>query len=241
MKKRKRERTTPKILLFLAQKKPASKWEIAKVLNKSYGNIYATIQQLLNRNLIKIEYKKPSAKNPKIEVEYYSITILGLFEVINSFSPKELDGNMDVIAKKHADKLPLVFGKWEHFSKHGFREQAILNLTTIPKAYLLRAEFASSSKLPQYSTRLEQGITHTFCFGELRIMHFYDIPPSEFLTLEDLEFHSEEAERIERWIRMLMMDSDLREYVKKEFRWLIGSVSKYMNALKKFRRLTMKD
>lgn len=78
MEKDVRTKTAPRILSFLARNKPASKWEITKTLKKSYGNTHATIQQLLNRNLIKVGYIKPSAKNPKIEVEYYELTFKGL-------------------------------------------------------------------------------------------------------------------------------------------------------------------
>ena len=229
--KKKRE-TAPKILLFLAQNKPASKWEIANTLNKSYGNTHATIQQLLNRHLIKVEYKKPSAKNPKIEVEYYSLTIPGLFEVINAFSAKELDENIDPIARKHADKLPFIFGKWAHFIKHGFRKQAIFNLTTIPMSYKFQ---------DLYSEALERLVTHAFLFSDFRIMHFYDTPVPEFFAVEQAKFHVKELNRITEWLQMLMLDQDLREHVRKEFNWLISDVSQYLKTLKKIRSLTIKD
>lgn len=114
MKKNERTRTAPRILSFLAQNKPSSKWELASVLNKSYGNVHATIQRLLQLYLIEVKYEKPSAKNPKIKVEYYSLAFSGLIEILKYLNDEEID----LVVDRYSDKW-LIFAEWPWFLKRG--------------------------------------------------------------------------------------------------------------------------
>lgn len=122
MKSPKRTRTTLEILSFLARNRPHSVWEIAKALNKSYGKTHNTIQQLLDSDFIKIEYKKPSSRNPKTEVEYYGLTLRGLLNTL--LLDKEVWKQIDVIADKHSDRL-LVFRKWPLFVLRNVRKEIV--------------------------------------------------------------------------------------------------------------------
>ena len=122
MKSPKRTKTNLEILSFLAKNKPHNTWEIAKALNKSYRSINNMIQQLLDSDFIKIEYKKPSSKNPKIEVEYYGLTLPGLLNTL--LLDKEVWKQIDVIADKHSDRL-LVFRKWPLFVLRNMRKEMV--------------------------------------------------------------------------------------------------------------------
>ncbi|MDH5376510.1 MAG: hypothetical protein OEZ21_07745 [Candidatus Bathyarchaeota archaeon] len=122
MKSPKRTKTNLEILSFLAQNKPHSTWEIAKALNKGYRSTNNMIQQLLDSNFIKIEFKKPSSKNPKIEVEYYGLTLPGLLNIL--LLDKEVWKQIDVIAEKHSDRL-LVFRKWPLFVLKNMRKEIV--------------------------------------------------------------------------------------------------------------------
>jgi hypothetical protein len=122
--------TAPDILLYLAQNEGRSKWEIAKGLKKSYGNVHAAIQQLLSYRLIKIEEKRPSAKNRKIEVEYYGVTIAGLMLIL---SQKEGIENVNGIVERQKDMLPLIFGKWRFYEENGCKAFIIGKLEKVAK------------------------------------------------------------------------------------------------------------
>jgi len=122
MKSQKRTKTTLEILSFLAQNKPHSKREIAKALNKSYGKTHNAIQQLLDSDFVKIEYKKTSSKNPKKEEEYYGLTLQGLINTL--LLNKEVWKQIDVIAEKHSDRL-LVFRKWPLFVLRNVRKEIV--------------------------------------------------------------------------------------------------------------------
>lgn len=129
-----RTKTNLEILSFLAQNRPHNTWEIAKALNRSYRNTNDMMQQLLDSDFIKIEYKKPSSKNPETEVEYYGLTLPGLLNTL--LLDKEVWKQIDVVAEKHSDKL-LVFRKWPLFVLRNMREDIVssLQLTLKSLAY----------------------------------------------------------------------------------------------------------
>jgi len=122
MKSPKRAKRNLEILSFLAQNRPHSTWEIAKALNTGYRSTNNIMQQLLDSNFIKIEYKKPSSKNPKIEVEYYGLTLPGLLNTL--LLDKEVWKQIDVIADKNSDRL-LVFRKWPLFVLRNMRKEMV--------------------------------------------------------------------------------------------------------------------
>jgi predicted transcriptional regulator len=122
MKSLKRTKTNLEILSFLVQNQPHSTREIAKALNKNYRSINNMIQQLLSSNFVKVEFKKPSSKNPKIEVEYYGLTLIGLLNTL--LLDKEVWNQIDVIAEKNYRKL-LVFRKWPLFVFRSLRKEII--------------------------------------------------------------------------------------------------------------------
>jgi DNA-binding Lrp family transcriptional regulator len=122
MKSSKRAKTDFEILSFLAQNKPHSKREIAKALEKNYRSIRNVMQRLLSSKLIKVEFKKPSSKNSKKEVEYYGLTLLGLLNT--RLLDKEIWNQIDVIAEKNYRKL-LVFRKWPLFVFRSLRKEII--------------------------------------------------------------------------------------------------------------------
>jgi DNA-binding PadR family transcriptional regulator len=119
--------TKKAILSFLAQNKPTSKWQLARALKKSYGNVHATIQELLQdkHKPIKVDEVRKSNKNPKIEVEYYRLTLEGLAEALALDT--QLWKTIDHLVETHQDKL-LIFKKWEFFRKKNLTKQIIDNL-----------------------------------------------------------------------------------------------------------------
>lgn len=122
MKSPKRAKRNLEILSFLAQNRPHSTWEIAKALNKGYRSTNNIMQQLLDSGFIKVEYKKPSSKNPKIKVEYYGLTLPGLLNTL--LLDKEVWKQIDIVADKNSDRL-LVFRKWPLFVLRNMRKEMV--------------------------------------------------------------------------------------------------------------------
>ena len=95
------------ILLYLTNAPEANKWQISKEIKRAYSGIYKTIKDLLGFNFIRVTRTEPGTKNPRIEVEYYSLTNIGLLHTLT------LRGSWDIdkIAQVHYDKM-LFFKKW---------------------------------------------------------------------------------------------------------------------------------
>jgi len=121
--KRKYDRTEPRVLMYLLDKK-ASKWEMKKALGKSYTNIHQTVKQLIDNRLLVVSYRKKSAKNQKIKVEYYDLTVKGLASAMSilelrAYKSKkafdEMFERMDKIANNHRNKT-IIFEEWNSFT-----------------------------------------------------------------------------------------------------------------------------
>ena len=140
MKKSPKRKIDLEILSFLAQNRPHSTWEIAKALSKSYRSTNNVIQRLLDSDFIKIEYGKPSSKNPETEVEYYGLTLPGLLNTL--LLDKEVWKQIDVVAEKHSDKL-LVFRKWPLFVLRNMREDIVSSLQLTLKSLVYAQSTAS--------------------------------------------------------------------------------------------------
>ena len=128
--KKERSLTAPGILLYLAQNKSRSKWQIANDLHKSYGNVHASVHDMLDYRVIKIEDTKPGARNKKIDVEYYSLTFDGLMLAL---ALQESLDVIDKIAETQKGILPLIFGKWRFFEQNGVKPLIVERLQEVAR------------------------------------------------------------------------------------------------------------
>src|SRR5208337_736180 len=106
-KERSKESTAKEVLVLLTTSEPKSKWQIKKELGKSYGNVHETIKILLREGMVRIEKSEHSTRNPKIDVEYYGLTICGLIRVLATEEKPEI---LDKIAETQKTLLPMVLG-----------------------------------------------------------------------------------------------------------------------------------
>jgi biotin operon repressor len=143
-KKRSKESTSKEILIFLATSEPKSKWQIMKELGKSYGNVHETIKILLQQGMVKIQDSQPSARNPKIEVESYGLTLHGLVVYLKSLKNWVI---LDAIADNCKDLLPLIFGKWRFLTDHGLKDTIIGNFREYLRNRPLNVDFSSAREL----------------------------------------------------------------------------------------------
>lgn len=102
------------ILLYLASNPEANRWEIKNAINRAYSGIYRSIHKLLDFKQIKIKRERPGKRNFTINTPIYGLTKLGLY---NSLLLKETWNHIEEVASAHKDKLPLVFGKWDHYKE----------------------------------------------------------------------------------------------------------------------------
>lgn len=125
MSKKTRERVPPKIFLHIARTGESNKWEMSKELGVAYSNIHRIIKKLLKKKYIYVTKTEKAARNPWINVEYYDLTFLGF---ITCLLDKRTWKYIDEIAKRRADELPLIFGKWKFFDDQGIKNEILERL-----------------------------------------------------------------------------------------------------------------
>lgn len=216
------------ILLHIAKHKQANKYEISQSLNKSYSSIYNGINCLLEHKLVKVQRTEPGEKNPKIEVDYYALTLSGLL-VTFDYTPTW--NYIDQIAEKQADKLPLIFGKWQFFINKGVRDKvakrfegAVLSeLWNLTKETIRFVESEETKKGIEIFRKEKMtsvlDLERTLTVNTL--MFSYVWPPS--FKLE--KYYDEELE----WTKILMQDSDLADFWFKEAEELLDLYKGYVH------------
>jgi len=106
-------RSSLKILETLAIKNlddRMNKHKIAEDAGLSYSRVYDGLENLRRRELVRI-------KKVRFKPRVYTITLGGL-AIVLSRKP-ELWGKIDEIARKQAELLPSVFGRWDYFARAG--------------------------------------------------------------------------------------------------------------------------
>jgi len=183
--------------LFLAINKPKSMWQLAKELNKSYGNIHQTIKTLMKMEGVKVEKTRRSSKNPKINVEYYGLTTRGL---INLFIINKNSWNyIDQIADQQKDKL-LTFQKWSLFKNAGLKEELIRYFQSSIESLVLF-----------YATKSMLNISVSFRNEE-------DGKTAIDATTLFIPLLAPEQKRNEAWAKLCKQDEELRQFVDSQFR-----------------------
>lgn len=113
------------ILYTLAVKKETSRYELKDITNRAYSGIHRSISKLLSMKLIYETRTEPNKKNRNVEVKYYSLTNIGLFNTLGLVKTWE---NIDLVANTHPEKYPLIFGKWGFFKENGILELIVERL-----------------------------------------------------------------------------------------------------------------
>jgi len=219
--KKERSLTAPRILLYLAQNKGHSKWQIANELHKSYGNIHASVQKMLAYRIIKIEDTKPGARNKKIDVEYYDLTLDGLMLVL---SDKENLDVLDKIAETQKTILPLIFGKWRFFEQNGVKPLIIERLQKVARDE--RYEFFA---LAQPEEKMDQDMLRALHLSASAVEKAHrivcenaDAIHQDRITKNVLLFSFNplllrEVKAQQELLSMLKRDKELKTFVKKQY------------------------
>lgn len=233
--------TELQILTLLVKEKEYCQYDMPGRLEVSYRTILRHIKELERRRLVKVARREPSQKGGKNR-KIYTVTIPGLLRTIQLLDEnKELNENIDEIAREYADRLPLIFGKWGHFTSHGFREEAIFRLKFAASIDILRFEYDSHSNFREYEHRLDGIVTHQFLFWKMKMLHLHEVPMDPIFSYGDLEVVRQEFDDVERWFRMLMLDPDLSQAVEKQVAFLIREVEEYLKGLRKIKKVAIQS
>jgi len=111
--------TDADVLSYLATTRETSRYELKNKIDRAYSGIYRSISKLNEMKLITVTRVEPNQRNREVEVKYYSLTNLGLFNTLGLVKTWE---NIDQVAETHKDKYPLVFGKWSFYKKNNILE-----------------------------------------------------------------------------------------------------------------------
>lgn len=104
------------ILGYIAINNRASRWQISQNTKKSYSNIHKSVKTLLKMELIEVVGVEPSKKNPKLEVEYYTLTRKGLMLMLCLMTEDSAKNVLGVIAENYGNAC-LIFKKWALFKQ----------------------------------------------------------------------------------------------------------------------------
>jgi len=210
MRDKNRTKTAPEILRLVAKEGPKSKWQMKKATGKSYGNIHQTVKELLERGLIKKESIQPSKKNPKMKVEYYSLTLSGLISVLSdgqlwsdAFKNDKYD-EVETIIKRNRDIHPLL-QKWDHLSRN------------IQKHELMSALLATVMCLRRVEGDLKDAFTEFF-----------------FSLILEPSFYASIKVDMEGWIKAIKGDDELRKYILKKLRSKRKLYQQFNSSTKRF-------
>lgn len=104
--------TEREVLAYLAVNREASRYMVEKGIGRAYSGVHGAIKTLQENGLVEAVREEPNRRNPKIQVEYYSLTRLGFY---GSLLLDPVLDNLDNVAEAHGDRLPLILGKWRLF------------------------------------------------------------------------------------------------------------------------------
>jgi len=213
-KKRSKESTVKEILALLGTSEPKSKWQIMKELGKSYGNVHESIKILLREGMVKIQDSQHSARNPKIDVEYYGLTVHGLIIIL----PGETRPSyFDKIAETQKAKLPEIFNKWLFFEQNSvkafvidrMRKAANIAISELPGLRGMVEELSKNNKPErkrEYVEAIIQGRFTINVFLPSYNQNFFSFTPSAELLARD--------EAQENFLAILKKDRELREFIR---------------------------
>jgi len=203
----------PVILGYLAIHNHANKWQIAKDMKKSYSNIHKTIKELLRIGIIKITRVQPGTKNPKIEVEYYTLTPTGLLLALCSVTEATKESVWGLIAKNYRNTC-LTFKKWPLFEQKHIEHIVVKRLKdTLSFIHFLVTDVYRYLGDKEVATILTTHVTQTFDFLDEAVFALnLRVLIARFKFPEEL---AEDLQETQMFLSTIIEDEELRKYVLK--------------------------
>ena len=169
------------------------------------------LNELASLGLIRKGKKVMKLKKGHRKRMYY-ITFHGLLYVLEFY--KESWRHIDEIAKKHADKLPLIFRQWEYFGEKGVKDKVIEAMRVFCKAYAPYQYTLGKWKRTD-ELFLREDMTRSVLFFYL---NFITLPP--LLSRVSQEARQQVLEREKRktleWVNIWLGKPKLKQYLTME-------------------------
>ncbi|MEM2145456.1 MAG: hypothetical protein QXV37_02135 [Candidatus Jordarchaeaceae archaeon] len=186
---------------------------------KTFPVYYSTVERSLQRLERRMFIKKAkeltkSKKGPPQKL--CTLTLLGLLYLLE-FN-KESWGYIEEIAAKHADKLPLIFGKWEHFKRNHAEGIVVDALKAFCRAYV--PYLYESKGLDKMDDFLREDLTRSVLYFHLSLI---TLPPLDIIPKISENRKQEIFELMKKrtfeWVKIWFSDEKLREYLIKELNY----------------------
>ena len=170
-----------------------------------------TLNELVSLGLIRKEKRLVKLKkgHPK---RMYHITFHGLLYVLEFYEESWM--HIDDIAKKHADKLPLIFKQWEYFGRKKVKKEVIQAMRIFCKTYVPYQ--STLGKLERINAEfLRENMTRHILFFHLPLVThpFYLSKASE--EVKQNMYERAKRETLE-WINIWLDNHRLEKYAKTE-------------------------
>jgi hypothetical protein len=139
-----------------------------------------------------------------------TLTLFGLLRLLEI--SKESWGYIDDIVTKHADKLPLIFGEWEHFREKHVERKVIEALKIFCKTYV--PYMYASEGLDKIDDFLREDLTRSILYFHLGLI---TLPPLDRAS-DEMKKQIFERERVKTfdWAKVWYENERLKEYLVKE-------------------------
>lgn len=166
------------------------------------------LKRLMKKKLIRISRTEKRGSTKTV----YELTISGLFVALTIEDTWE---HIDQVQEKQQDTLPLIFGKWHHFIKHGVKDRVVNEL----KNYIFNCEELCLKEWKPVGKSVESYMCERLTGHILLHMH------TLHLILPDEHEPSKLFHEQKEWIKVLSRDPDLKSYFSKYLDQLKTSVN----------------
>jgi len=165
---RKRTRRTPTqsaVLWYLALERPANSYTLTKLTKSNRSSVQIAVKNLVRDFLIS-NVRTILSRN-RVRSKVYDLTIFGLLTVLSNTRQEKIVAR---VAEKHAEKLPLILGKWPVFIESHVDPLALKILNK-----MLKIEWSGELRREKpgtktFQTKLAEEATMMFYLGAADIL-----------------------------------------------------------------------
>lgn len=178
---------------------------------KLYNNrVGRSLDRLEKQGFIEKEKQQRKSKKgpPRI---FCHTTFHGLLHILEFH--KESWGYINEIARKHVDKLPLIFGEWEYFGKKGVKDKVIEAMKAFCKTYVPYA-YTSGRFERTNELFLREDMTRAILYFHLNLITLPPLNKASEQVRQQI-FEREKMKTFE-WVRIWLENRKLEQYLTRE-------------------------
>jgi hypothetical protein len=193
----------------------------------SRGGVEQALHRLLKeKNLI--EVVRTEVDESGVRQAWYDVTMRGL---VAALTYEDTWDHIDEIAKHKADKLPLVFGKWDYFAKKGAKEQLTAALSWAVDDPLVAFYVGAWNELPDSKQALRDRLTERVLFFSMDVTSGWSLDYQLPYSRKSVILGAKE------WVEILMGDPDLKEYMNRNLERFTERFERYLEDIRLLKML----